>query len=192
MRIRNFSLLLGMAAALAGCETGPQTASVAPVRVAAPGASLPYQWTQGNAPQAYKDSVATFGRLALAPGQYRWAAAIPKEGETKVVIDRLTQTFYVYRGDSLIGVSSMSSGKKGKETPLGFWAVMRKQKRGFSRKYDNAPMPFMQMYDDKGIAFHAGPNPGYPASHGCVRLPLKFAERLYGLTTLGTKVIIEG
>ena len=80
MRIRNFSLLLGMAVALASCETGPQTAPVAPVRVAAPGASLPYQWTQGNAPQAYKDSVATFGRLALAPGQYRWAAAIPKEG----------------------------------------------------------------------------------------------------------------
>jgi lipoprotein-anchoring transpeptidase ErfK/SrfK len=128
----------------------------------------------------------------MAPGQYRWLPTIPEAGETRIVIDRLTQTFYVYRGDQLIGVSTMSSGKKGKETPLGFWAVMRKEKRGFSRKYDNAPMPFMQMYDDKGIAFHAGANPGYPASHGCVRLPLKFAERLYGLTKLGTKVIIEG
>jgi hypothetical protein len=54
---------------------------------------------------------------------------------------------------------------------------MLKKKKGYSRKYDNAPMPFMQMYDPKGIAFHAGANPGYPASHGCVRLPLKFAEK---------------
>ena len=192
MRIWVSSLAVIAAAALASCSTAPQPRTVVPVRTAAPGPSLPYQWTQGNAPQAYKDSVAVFGRLALAPGQYRWLRAIPAAGETKVVIDRLTQTFYVYRGNQLIGVSSMSSGKKGKETPLGFWAVMRKQKRGFSRKYDNAPMPFMQMYDDKGIAFHAGPNPGYPASHGCVRLPLKFAERLYGLTVMGTKVIIEG
>ena len=120
------------------------------------------------------------------------AADIPQTGDTKVVIDTLTQLFYVYRDDKLIGVATVSTGKKGRETPLGFWAVMNKQKLGHSRRYDNAPMPFMQMYDAKGIAFHAGPNPGYPASHGCVRLPLKFAERLYGLTSMGTKVIIEG
>jgi lipoprotein-anchoring transpeptidase ErfK/SrfK len=154
-------------------------------------AELPYRWTQGNAPQAHKDSVALFGPLALAPGDFKWAETLPA-GETKVVIDLLTQRFYVYRGDQLAGISSISSGKKGKETQLGFWSVMRKQKNGFSRKYDNAPMPFMQMYDPKGLAFHAGKNPGYPASHGCVRLPLKFAERLFGLTAMGTKVIIEG
>jgi lipoprotein-anchoring transpeptidase ErfK/SrfK len=161
------------------------------VVTAAP-APLPYRWTQGNAPQAYSDAVAQFGRLTLRPGQYRWVPAIPEDGETRVVIDLLTQLFYVYRGERLVGVSTISSGKKGKETPLGFWAVMLKKKQGYSRKYDNAPMPFMQMYDDKGIAFHAGPNPGYPASHGCVRLPLKFAERLYGMTKMGTKVIVEG
>ena len=191
MRNKLSLLLLGAALALTSCATPRPPRAVAPVRTVAP-AELPYQWTQGNAPQAYKDSVAAFGRLALAPGQYRWAAAIPETGETRIVIDRLTQTFYVYRGEQLVGVSTISTGKKGKETPLGFWAVMLKKKRGFSRKYDNAPMPFMQMYDDKGIAFHAGPNPGYPASHGCVRLPLKFAERLFGLTKVGAKVIIEG
>ena len=108
------------------------------------------------------------------------------------MIDLLQQLFYVYRDDKLAGVAMISSGKKGKETPLGLWKVMLKKTKGYSRKYDNAPMPFMQMYDPKGIAFHAGPNPGYPASHGCVRLPLKFAERLYGLTTVGIPVIIEG
>jgi lipoprotein-anchoring transpeptidase ErfK/SrfK len=153
---------------------------------------LPYQWTQGAAPQAHKDAVALFGPLTLKPGEYKWAAEVPKDGETKVVIDRLQQLFYVYRGDKLVGVATASTGKKGRETPLGFWQVRLKKVKGYSRKYDNAPMPFMQMYDAKGIAFHAGPNPGYPASHGCVRLPLKFAERLYGLTQVGTKVVIEG
>jgi len=153
---------------------------------------LPYRWTHGNAPQAHKDALALFGPVALKPGEFRWAADVPEEGEAKVVIDLLTQRFYVYRGDKLVGLSTISSGKKGDETPLGFWKVFRKQVKGFSRKYDNAPMPFMQMYDEKGIAFHAGPNPGYPASHGCVRLPLKFAERVYRLTRIGTEVIVEG
>jgi len=179
------------AALLAGCATAPVAPPPAPVKVAAP-AELPYRWTNGHAPKAFKEATATFGSLALKPGQYLWVPDVPAEGEAKVVVDLMSQLFYVYRGERLVGVATISSGKKGRETQLGYWAVFRKQKKGFSRKYDNAPMPFMQMYDEKGLAFHAGPNPGYPASHGCVRLPLKFAERLYGLTTIGTKVIIEG
>ena len=184
-------ITLGSFLALAACTTAPPP----PARVAVPvvePAPLPYRWTQGHAPGAHTDALAVFGRLALGPGDYRWAASIPEAGETRIVIDLLTQLFYVYRADQLVGVAAISSGKKGMETPLGFWAVMRKQKLGRSRKYDNAPMPFMQMYDDKGIAFHAGKNPGYPASHGCVRLPLKFAEKLYTLTKIGSKVVIEG
>jgi lipoprotein-anchoring transpeptidase ErfK/SrfK len=175
---------------LASCATAPpKVAEVAPPREQA---QLPYHWTQGNAPQAHKDAVALFGPLFLKPGQYVWAANIPQNGDTRVVIDTLTQLLYVYRDDKLIGVATVSTGKKGRETPLGFWAVMNKKLKGYSRKYDNAPMPYMQMYDSAGIAFHAGPNPGYPASHGCVRLPLKFAEKLFGLTQVGTKVVIEG
>lgn len=178
------------AALLAGCATNGREVA-APAPAPAP-QELPYRWTQGNAPRAHKESLALWGPVAMKPGDYRWAATIPTSGEAKVVIDLLTQRFYVYRGDSLVGMSTISSGKKGKETPLGFWKVFRKQVKGFSRKYDNAPMPYMQMYDEKGIAFHAGALPGYPASHGCVRLPLKFAEKLYGLTRIGTQVIIEG
>jgi lipoprotein-anchoring transpeptidase ErfK/SrfK len=178
------------AALLASCSTAPRRVAVAPPPP--PPQELPYQWTQGNAPQAHKDAVALFGPVALKPGEYKWAADIPAEGDTKVIVDRLTQLFYVYRGDKLVGVATASTGKKGKETPLGFWKIFRKQKLGYSRKYDNAPMPFMQMYDPKGIAFHAGPNPGYPASHGCVRLPKAFAEKLFTLTKVGTEVIIEG
>jgi len=176
---------------LASCSTAPRQVVQAPPP-APPPQELPYKWTHGNAPQAHKDALAAFGPVALKPGEYRWVADIPKEGEAKVVIDILTQRFYVYRGESLVGMSTISSGKKGKETPLGYWKVRLKKVKGYSRKYDNAPMPYMQMYDEKGIAFHAGQNPGYPASHGCVRLPLKFAERLYGMTKIGTEVIIEG
>jgi len=190
-KTRNLIVATIGAALLASCQTAPR-AVYAPPPPPPAGVELPYKWTQGNAPQAHKDAVAAFGPLFLRPGQFLWAADIPQAGDTKVVIDTLTQLFYVYRDDKLIGVATVSTGKKGRETPLGFWAVMNKQKLGHSRKYENAPMPFMQMYDPKGIAFHAGPNPGYPASHGCVRLPLKFAERLYGLTQMGTKVVIEG
>ena len=193
MRLRIGLMVAFGLSVLAGCATAPPLPPPAPVAVVVPKKeALPYRWTQGNATKAHDEAVALFGPLNMAPGEYRWAATVPEKGETKVVIDLLTQKFYVYRADQLIGVSTISSGKKGKETQLGFWSVMLKRKLGYSRKYDNAPMPFMQMYDPKGLAFHAGKLPGYPASHGCVRLPLKFAERLYGLTVTGTKVIIEG
>lgn len=188
---KTIAFVLSGVLALTACSTVPQPQPVAPPKPVA-AKPLPYRWTQGNAPKAYQDAAAIFGPLRLKPGDYRWVADVPQTGETRVVIDLLTQLFYVYRDDRLVGVATISSGKKGDETPLGFWAVMTKKKKGFSRKYDNAPMPYMQMYDHKGIAFHAGPNPGYPASHGCVRLPLKFAEQLFGMTKIGTKVIIEG
>lgn len=187
---RKLTIAAIAAALVASCSTAPKRVAVAPPPPVPQ--ELPYRWSQGAAPQAHRDAVAEFGPLHLKPGEFKWAADIPASGETKVVIDTLTQRFYVYRGDKLVGVSTVSTGKKGKETPLGFWSVMLKKKLGYSRKYDNAPMPYMQMYDSAGIAFHAGPNPGYPASHGCVRLPLKFAEKLYGLTEVGTKVVIEG
>jgi lipoprotein-anchoring transpeptidase ErfK/SrfK len=192
MRLRFGFMAAAGLAVLAGCSTTPPPRPVAPPAIVPERQPLPYRWSQGNAPKAHDEAVALFGPLNMRPGEYRWTPTVPEKGETKVVIDLLTQKFYVYRAEQLVGVSTISSGKKGKETQLGFWSVMLKRKLGFSRKYDNAPMPFMQMYDPKGLAFHAGALPGYPASHGCVRLPPKFAERLYGLTSVGTKVIIEG
>ena len=152
----------------------------------------PYHWSQGAAPKAHQDMVSEFKRVGLKPGDYLWATSVPAEGETRVVVDLLTQMTYVYRGDKLIGASTMSSAKTGHVTPYGFWSVLEKRPFYRSKKYDNAPMPFMQRIDNYGIAFHGGVNPGYPASHGCMRLPLKFAEKLYGVTKIGTKVVIEG
>lgn len=187
-------LAIMMVAGLAACSsTTPAPEPVAVVVPApAPKASLPYRWTNGHADKAREATVAAFGAANLKPGQYLWATDIPAEGDTNIVVDLLTQMAFVYRADQLVGVTTISSGKKGKETPLGFWAVNRKQKTYRSRKYDNAPMPFAQMIDDHGIALHGGKLPGYPASRGCVRLPMKFAEKLFGLTKVGTKVVIEG
>ena len=185
------ALALTGALVLAGCETAP-VAPVAP-QVAAPKAQpLPYRWTQGNAEKARKAMIDTFGRAWLTPGNFVWAETIPAEGDPKVIVDLLTQTAYAFKGDVLVGAAAISSAKTGKVTPLGFWKVLDKKKLGHSRKYDNAPMPFMQRIDEYGIALHGGVNPGYPASHGCVRMPMKFAEKLFGLTKLGTEVVIEG
>src|SRR5438045_4598302 len=152
----------------------------------------PYHWTQGAAPKAHWDMVTQFKKVGLKPGEYVWSATAPPVGEPRVVADLLTQMVYVYRGDKLVGASTMSSAKTGHITPYGFWTILEKRPFYRSKKYDNAPMPFMERIDDYGIAFHGGVNPGYPASHGCMRLPMKFAEKLYGVTKLGTKVVIEG
>ena len=179
------------AAALASCSTAPppKVAEAAP-----PPAKneLPYLWTTGEAPQAYKDMVAAFGKKGLRPGEYVWASAVPADGDPRIVIDLLLQTAYAYKGDRLVGAASISSARKGHITPLGFWSVLEKRPFYRSKKYDNAPMPWMERFDEYGTAFHGGVNPGYPASHGCIRLPMKFAEKLYGLTSVGSKVIIEG
>jgi lipoprotein-anchoring transpeptidase ErfK/SrfK len=192
LRIRHWITAAIAAAMLASCSTVPQPQPVAPAPVAKVDPYPNYRWSNGFAPKAHEAAVAEFGALALRPGDYRWAATVPPTGEAQVVIDLSQQLMYVYRAEQLVGVSTISSGKKGKETQLGFWSVRIKKVKGFSRKYDNAPMPYMQMYDAKGLAFHGGALPGYPASHGCVRLPVKFAQRLFGMTKVGTKVVIEG
>jgi lipoprotein-anchoring transpeptidase ErfK/SrfK len=151
----------------------------------------PYHWTQGAAPKAHRDMVAEFKKVGLKPGEYVWASSMPA-GDTRIVVDLLTQMTYVYRGDQLVGASTMSSAKTGHITPYGFWSILEKRPFYRSKKYDNAPMPFMERIDNYGIAFHGGVNPGYPASHGCMRLPIKFAEKMYGVTKIGTKVVIEG
>lgn len=188
-QLRGLAAAIGLSL-LSACATTPPPPPPPPV--VSQNVAPKYTWANGFAPKAHDEAVAAFGPLALKPGDFLWTADVPKTGDAKVVVDLMSQLFYVYMGDRLVGVSTISSGKKGHETQLGFWSVLIKKQKGFSRKYDNAPMPFMQMYDAKGLAFHAGANPGYPASHGCVRLPYKFAERLFGMTRLGTKVVIEG
>ncbi len=84
----------------------------------------------------------------------------------------------------------VSSGRKGYETPAGIYSVIQKEVEHYSNLYDDGYMPFMQRITWSGIALHGGPLPGYAASHGCVRMPVEFAERIFDLTRIGMRVIV--
>lgn len=141
------------------------------------------------ASEAYGDFVMTFDRTGLKPNSYVWNAKGAK-GPVRVVISLERQMAFAYMGDRLVGAASVSTATEGRVTPQGIFPIWLKKPIHYSQKYDNAPMPYMQMIDQYGIALHAGHNPGYPASHGCVRLPLQFAKNLYALTDIGTEVWI--
>lgn len=140
--------------------------------------------------QARVDMVEAFGWKTLKPGQYAWRDVPNTAGAQRVVVSLSDQLAYLYRGETLIAVSTISSGQPGRDTPTGIFSVLDKRLLYHSKKYDNAPMPWMQRIDQYGIALHAGFNPGVPASHGCVRLPSAFAKKLYTVTEVGTPVYI--
>jgi lipoprotein-anchoring transpeptidase ErfK/SrfK len=139
---------------------------------------------------ARADMIDAFGQDSLDPGQYLWRDVPDSAGAERVVVSLSDQLAYLYRGDTLVAVSTISSGKPGNDTPTGIFNVLEKKQMHRSRKYENAPMPFMQRIDQYGIALHAGHLPGHPASHGCVRLPAKFAAKLFTVTEVGTPVLI--
>ena len=139
---------------------------------------------------AREDMYEAFGPKQLKPGQYLWRDVPESEGAERVVVSLSDQLAYLYRGDTLMAVTTVSSGTSKNPTPTGIFNVLEKKPMHRSRKYDNAPMPFMQRIDQYGIALHAGQNPGHPASHGCIRLPSKFAAKLYTVTGVGTPVLI--
>jgi hypothetical protein len=107
-----------------------------------------------------------------------------------VIVNIATQRLIAYRNGVPIGVSTISTGKPGHRTPLGVFPILQKAARHRSSKYSNAPMPYMQRLTWYGIALHGGSLPGYPASHGCIRLPHAFAPLLFGETELGMTVVV--
>lgn len=127
---------------------------------------------------------------ALKPGQFVWTAQDTYEGPMKIVIVLDIQRMYVFQNDKLIAFSTISSGKKGKETPTGVFNILQKNVDHKSNLYSNAPMPYMQRLTWDGIAIHGGHLPGYPASHGCIRLPHPFAKALYGITQMSQEVVV--
>ena len=142
------------------------------------------------ASQARIDMLDAFGPKVLKPGQYVWREVPEGAGAERVVISLSDQMAYLYRGDTIMAATTISSGRDDKPTPTGIFSVFAKKPMYRSKKYDNAPMPFAQFFDPAGIAMHAGANPGHPASHGCVRLPSAFAKKLYSVTDVGTPVFV--
>lgn len=128
----------------------------------------------------------------MQPGEFTWHPEASPNGGVSVIVSLPQQRVHVYRNGVRIGVSTCSSGKSGHETPTGVFTVLQKDRDHRSSTYDNAPMPNMNRLTWDGVALHAGNLPGYPASHGCVRLPMAFSERLFQVTHVGTPVIIAG
>ena len=126
----------------------------------------------------------------LKVGQFDWHPERSPSGPLAIIVSLTKQRVYVYRNGIQIGVATCSTGMEGHETPTGVFTILEKEEEHYSNTYDNAPMPHMHRLTWDGIALHAGSLPGYPASHGCVRLPKAFAEKLYGITQIGTPVII--
>jgi hypothetical protein len=106
------------------------------------------------------------------------------------IVSLRSQRITVYDANGWILKAPVSSGQKGRETPAGIFSIIQKEAEHYSNLYDDAFMPHMQRITWSGIALHGGPLPGYPASHGCVRMPFDFAARLFDATRLGLRVIV--
>ncbi len=126
----------------------------------------------------------------LTNGEFNWYPNRSSSGPIIAIISLPDQRLYVYRDGVRIAASTCSTGKLGHRTPTGVFKILQKDKNHHSSTYNNAPMPYMNRLTWSGIALHAGQLPGYPASHGCVRLPKEFAELLFGVTKLGMTVVI--
>jgi len=128
--------------------------------------------------------------LQLMPGEYLWLPELSPKGPVLMLVSLPEQRAYVYRNGVRIGVATVSTGKPGFETPTGVFTILQKKREHYSNLYDDAPMPFMQRLTWSGVALHAGRVPGYPASHGCVRLPAVFAEKFFDVSQHGMTVVI--
>lgn len=120
-------------------------------------------------------------------------ATAPREAGEPImaIVSIKSQQVTLYDADGWILRAPVSSGTKGRETPAGVFAVLEKDKDHRSTMYDDASMPHMQRITWNGVALHGGPLPGYAASHGCVRMPFGFAEKLFDKTRIGMRVIVS-
>ena len=147
-------------------------------------------------------SIAALAALALSagtgsaadrqhdPSSFTWKPELSKAGPVLVAVSLKSQTAAVYRNGIKIGQCEVSTGKKGHETPTGVFHILEKDADHHSSTYNNAAMPFSERLTWGGVALHAGGLPGYPSSHGCVHLPYEFSKKLFGITHVGTTVVI--
>ena len=142
-----------------------------------------------SGPMALTDDAAA---RQAQPARATEATAPRAAGEPIMAIVSIkTQHVTLYDADGWIFRAPVSTGTKGRETPAGVFAILEKNKDHRSNMYDDAAMPNMQRITWNGIALHGGPLPGYAASHGCVRMPFGFAEKLFDKTRIGMRVIIS-
>ena len=113
------------------------------------------------------------------------------KGPLVINVSLARQRLVVYDANGPIAESPVSSGRVGYSTPAGVYSIVQKKRQHYSNLYAGASMPNMQRITWSGVALHAGALPGYPASHGCIRLPHGFSQKLFGMTSMGTRVIVS-
>ena len=112
------------------------------------------------------------------------------QGPIIIAISIERQNLKIYDANGFFAEAPVSTGMKGHSTPMGVFSVIQKQKLHHSNIYSGAPMPYMQRITWSGIAIHAGVLPGYPASHGCIRMPIAFAMKMWNWTRMGARVVV--
>ncbi len=127
---------------------------------------------------------------SLKKGEFVWTPELSPEGPILVTVSLDEQMAYVFRNGTRIGMTTISTGKSGHETPTGVFVTILKDAKHRSSKYNSAPMPYTQKFTNYGVALHAGGLPGYPSSHGCVHLPSVFAGELFKVSPLGMTVVV--
>src|SRR3569623_1599634 len=118
-------------------------------------------------------------------------ASAKPQGPLVIAISIERQKVTIYDSNGVFAESPVSTGMKGHATPMGVFSVIQKHKFHHSNIYSGAPMPYMQRITWSGIAMHAGVLPGYPASHGCIRMPMAFAVKMWNWTRMGARVIVS-
>src|SRR6202022_4495549 len=112
------------------------------------------------------------------------------QGPLIIAISIEKQSLKIYDANGFFAETPISTGMRGHPTPMGVFSVIQKHKWHRSNIYSGAPMPYMQRITWSGVAMHAGVLPGYPASHGCIRMPMGFAVRMWGWTKMGARVVV--
>jgi hypothetical protein len=130
------------------------------------------------------------GKQRTATADKQKAAPKPAPGPVIAVVSIARQRISIYGAEGLLAQSAVSTGQPGFRTPTGVFSVIQKNRFHRSNIYSGAPMPYMQRITWSGVALHAGVIPGYPASHGCIRLPHHFAVELWGMTKMGARVVV--
>jgi lipoprotein-anchoring transpeptidase ErfK/SrfK len=165
------------------------------VGLASPAEAARYYWPDDE-PGAFQSrpAPAQARPQRLRPRQARKVEtpkdAAKPQGALVIAISIERQTLKVYDANGFFAETPISTGMKGHPTPTGVFSIIQKHKLHHSNIYSGAPMPFMQRITWSGIAMHAGALPGYPASHGCIRLPMAFAVRMWNWTKMGARVVV--
>ncbi len=169
--------------------------AAAAIGTTAPAEAALYYWSDSDTGYFRSGPITQPRRQKPSRHQARKIVAPEKEsakpqGPVIIAISIEKQHLKIYDANGFFAEAPVSTGMKGHSTPMGVFSVIQKQKLHHSNIYSGAPMPYMQRITWSGIAIHAGVLPGYPASHGCIRMPMAFAMKMWNWTRMGARVVV--